>query len=65
MWNLNKSVNALAICLHIDESTDICATKNLLIYLTICSKDAQYNGQFYGTLLELENECDATTIAHK
>uniref|UniRef100_A0A915HLV2 DUF4371 domain-containing protein n=1 Tax=Romanomermis culicivorax TaxID=13658 RepID=A0A915HLV2_ROMCU len=28
-------------------------------------KDAQYNGQFYGTLLELENECDATTIAHK
>lgn len=68
---LNKSVmldealsfkKSIAICLHVDESTDVSSSKILLIYLTICNPENLINGERFGTALEIE-KCDADSIA--
>jgi len=60
-----KFCQAKALCIHVDESTDIKSAKMLLVYLTSSSADGVSSTEHFGTILHLNTGLDAHSIAEK
>jgi len=59
-----KFKNATAVCLHLDESTDLKKRKLLLVYLTISGPGSK-SDECFGTIIDLADGLDAFSIATK
>uniref|UniRef100_A0A915IDQ9 Uncharacterized protein n=1 Tax=Romanomermis culicivorax TaxID=13658 RepID=A0A915IDQ9_ROMCU len=62
---ISKFESAKAICLHVDELTNLCGAKILLLYLTTIAVEDKDSSEHYGAAIELDDQCDASSIASK